>query len=237
MKTRILLLCLTIGVLWSCSDDNEDPNKLTAYDESVIELFTQIALGFEYGGATEITRKWTNEMKIYVGGQKTSELMNELSDIVTEINALATDGFSVSIVTDTLQSNYYIFFGSGTDYAEKFPSSSSLVTDNWGLFSVYWDAAEQIYRGHMYVDVVRANPAEEKHLLREELTQSLGLAKDTNSDLYLNSIFQAKWTTTTEYADIDKDLIRLLYHPDMQIGLSEAQASDLVRQILLSEKP
>ncbi len=235
MNRRLLPLFFVIVLLSACSDD-EVGKELTAYDERVIQYFEEIALGFEYGGATEVTRKWATDMKIFVGGNKTPELMNELQTIIGEINNLATDGFNIRIVTDTLQSNYYVFLGPGATYAERFPSLATLVTDNWGLFSVYWDPAEQIYRGHMYVDIERANPAEEKHLLREELTQSLGLAKDSNSDLYLNSIFQAKWTTTAAYDDIDKDLIRLLYHPNMQTGLNQEQVEALLREILLGEK-
>ena len=85
----------------------------------------------------------------------------------------------------------------------------------------------------MYVDIVRADMNEQKHLLREELTQSLGLARD--SQKYTESIFQSSWTITNEYAEIDKDLIRLLYHPDMKIGLRENQVHDVLRQILLNE--
>lgn len=234
MNRKFLLFCVVISLLYSCSDDDKIASPFTAYDESVIQYFGEIALGFEFGGASEITRKWKVDMKIFVGGNKPTDLMNELQDIVAEVNDLATDGFSISIVTDSVQSNFYIFLGSGAQYAAIFPSQSSLVIDNWGLFSVYWDGAEQLYKGNMYVDLVRANPAEEKHLLREELTQSLGLAKD--SPLYQESIFQIGWTTTNEYADIDKDLIRLLYHPDMQIGLNEALTEDVLRDIILSEK-
>ena len=86
----------------------------------------------------------------------------------------------------------------------------------------------------MYVDLIRANSVEQRHLLREELTQSLGLAKD--SPLYEQSIFQSRFTETNEYADIDKDLIRLLYHPNTKVGLTKAQVEEVLRNILLSEK-
>ena len=39
----------------------------------------------------------------------------------------------------------------------------------------------------MYVDTYRTNITQAKHLLREEFTQSLGLARD--SDKYLNVFF------------------------------------------------
>ena len=51
---------------------------------------------------------------------------------------------------------------------------------------------------------------ERKHLLREELTQILGLCNDSYQ--FENSIFYQGWTDTTEYAEIDKELITMLYN-------------------------
>jgi hypothetical protein len=87
----------------------------------------------------------------------------------------------------------------------------------------------------MYVDVYRASLIEQKHLLREELTQSLGLAKDSN--LYPESIFQQSFSTkTTEHAAIDRDLVRLLYHPEMKIGLNRDEVDNRLRSILFAEQ-
>jgi len=86
----------------------------------------------------------------------------------------------------------------------------------------------------MYVDIFRANEQGQLHLLREELTQSLGLGQD--SERYLNSIFQINWTTTSSYSQIDKDIIRLLYHPNMKVGLNENEVDLLLRSILINEK-
>jgi len=234
MFQKILGFCFIVVFIAACSDDEPEKNGLTAYDESVIEYFNEVALGFEFGSASEVTRKWKADMKIFVGGNKQQELMTELQTIIGEINTLASDGFSASVVTDTLQSNFYIFLGSGGDYAKKFPALSTLVLSNWGLFNVSFHGSNEIYNGYMYVDTDRSNSTEEKHLLREELTQSLGLAKDSNR--YPDSIFQANWTTTIEYSDIDKDLVRLLYHPSMQTGLDRSKCAEVLREIILSEK-
>lgn len=69
----------------------------------------------------------------------------------------------------------------------------------WGLINIDWD-----------VDTYRANEGEQKHLLREELTQSLGLFND--SPKYRESIFYDGWTTTTEYSDLDREPIQMLYN-------------------------
>jgi hypothetical protein len=237
VNKNLLLVLATSVFLVSCSKDDEAiAPGLTAYNESVVDYFKEVALGFEFGNESKITRRWEGNMKLFIGGKPTPALLAETNRIVSEINDLANNEFNVEVVSDSLQSNFYIFFGSGNSYAAIFPAQSSFVASNWGLFSVSYPSSGVLFKGHMYVDIYRANLIEQKHLLREELTQSLGLARD--SDLYPESIFQQSFSTkTTEYAPIDKDLIRLLYHPKMKVGLDRDQVDKLLRDILLAEQP
>ncbi len=232
MSKYLFYLFVVSVLISSCSEEDEvistNPN---AYNERVVGYFKEIALGFEFGNASEITRRWEGHMKIFVGGQQTPALLAELKKIIVEINNLTTTEFMIELVSDTLQSNFYIYFGSGNSYASIFPSVSDLVPSNFGLFSVFWDSSNELIGGYMYVDIFRANLIEQKHILREELTQSLGLAKD--SDWYSDSIFQQAYSATTEYSKIDQDLIRLLYHPKMKIGLDRNEVDVVLRAILL----
>ena len=230
---RALIISLTL-FFSSCISDDDLIIELSEYDLDVISYFKEIALGLEFGSSSELTRKWCSEMKIFIGGDTNPNLLDELNKIIGEIEDLSTDDFSIEIVSDSAKSNYYLYFGKGEDYANLFPSQSSYVNSNWGLFSIWWNSVNCLNRGHMYVDIYRADDKGQKHLLREELTQSLGLAKDSNK--YQNSIFQSSWTTTTSFSQIDKDVIRLLYHPEMQNGLKESEVDVLLRSILLSEK-
>ena len=54
------------------------------------------------------------------------------------------------------------------------------------------------------------NKVQQKHLLREELTQALGFPNDSYK--YEDSIFQQRWTEVTEYSILDKEIIRLHYN-------------------------
>ncbi len=238
----ITLVSILFLFLSSCSSDdsmtemNNDSNQiidesgLSDYQKNVISYFKEVALGFEFGTASKITRKWKIPMKIFVDGAVTTELDTELKNIISEINDLVTDGFTIEIVDTRDQSNYHIFLGSASQYASLYPDIGDLTLSNWGLFSVYWNEFDQLTDGHMYVDIERANEAEEKHLLREELTQSLGLARD--SQKFPESIFQSAWTRTTNYAQIDQDLIKILYHPDMITGLNSAMVNPILIDIL-----
>jgi hypothetical protein len=234
IKSNILSGLTLIFLIVSCLEDNETAG-LTAYNASVVSYFKEVALGFEFGNASEVTRRWEGNMKVFVGGNPSHEILEELQKIMGEINQLSTTDFVIESVTDTLESNFYIFFGSGSAFANTFPEMSGLVGANFGLFTVYWNGANELFKGYMYVDLYRATQTEQLHLLREELTQSLGLAKD--SEKYSESIFQQSFATkTTEYAQIDRDLIRLLYHPEMDTGLNEGQVDTVLREILLAEQ-
>ena len=236
MKNFISLFLATLW-LGSCSvEDVITPGpQLTEFNQDVIDYFKEVALGFEFGNASNITRKWgNNDMRVFVGGSPSEALEEELLKIVSEINELTTDNFDIEVVTDSTLSNYYIYFGSGESYGEIFPSQRQYVESNWGLFSVFWNGNNDIIRGYMYVDIFRADAVAQKHLLREELTQSLGLARDSNE--YTDSIFQQRWTLTTSFAPIDKELIRLLYHPKVMSGLTATQVEVALTSILLEEQ-
>jgi hypothetical protein len=143
-------------------------------------------------------------MKIYVEGEKIDYLMVELNDIVSELNNIINT-IEIEIVKNPKDANMFIYLGSSDGFANYCPNlDRSLLTNNWGLFSV------GSVKGYMYVDINRANEVEQKHLLREELTQSLGLFNDSYK--YPESIYYQGWTTTTEYAPIDVELIEMLYN-------------------------
>jgi hypothetical protein len=74
-------------------------------------------------------------------------------------------------------------------------------------------------------------------LILEEVTQSLGLGKD--SLLYKESIFyetSVDGRFAQDFADIDLELIRLLYNPRMRVGLDRNEVVALLSIILLEEQ-
>lgn len=238
-----VFLCLLMSVMFSsCANDSEeelwdeqyDFTPLTDEDYALVDYFTEIALGFEFSNASRVIRKWDNSMKVYVEGKEDSPLlMKELESIRQEINSLATDGFSVELVDKLNESNFYIFLGSAENYKKKSPQQSRFLQDNWGLFTVDWNKQHHLFAGKMYVDTHRANLRRQKHLLREELTQALGLGRD--SEVYDESIFQQQWTETTQYAEMDKEIIRLLYHPLMTAGMNKTEVERVSKVILLQK--
>ena len=129
-----------------------------------------------------------------------------------------------------MDSNFYIFLGSSSEYAKKYSYLARLVTDNKGLFTTFHDAEFNIYGGHMYVDTERSVIEEQRHILREELTQSLGLGNDIPHDS--SSIFYKDPSRTTQYSFWDVEVIRLLYHPAIIAGLGEDSVQRVLENLL-----
>ena len=177
----------------------------THHSEEAKEYFNEIVFKTEFGGDLTTAFKWNKNMKIYVEGEKSPVLMEELSKVVGELNDIINP-IEIEIVQNSSQANMFIYFGSASGFVNAHPNiNRSRLEDNYGFFMVNSN------KGEMYVDIYRATEVDaQKHLLREELTQSLGLFNDSYK--YPESIFYQEWTTTTEYAPIDRELIDMLYN-------------------------
>jgi predicted nucleotidyltransferase len=186
---------------------NYDPSNDNKFSHEERDYFKKIAKFTEYNGEREISR-WTSDIKIFVKGERKEELLEELNRIITELNDLINP-IDILIVNREEESNFQILFGSQQMYNDFNPKSIKYTNDNWGLFFI--NSGKEITRGSMFVDTYRCEDLNgQKHLLREELTQSLGLTNDTYD--YPESVFYQNWTETTEYAPIDRVLIDMLYN-------------------------
>ena len=236
-KHYFLPIIFLYVLITSCSSDDDilGQFELTEYELEVVDYFKEIALGFEGGNSSEVTRKWGSTMSVYLGGDLTTSLIEKMDSTVFRINQLATDGFQIEIVTDPNVSNCYVFYGTESDYLNIFPEDEGRLGPNFAVFRVWWNN-NFINRARILIATDRATPEEQESLLLEELTQSLGFGKD--SPRYPNSIFYETATLggfATEYAPIDTDLIRLLYHPDMRVGLNRKGVERTLGEILSSE--
>jgi hypothetical protein len=57
-----------------------------------------------------------------------------------------------------------------------------------------------------------------------------------DSDRYADSIFYQGWTDSTEYAEIDKALIKMLYRPEIRSGMSKAQVLEVLKTMDIQEE-
>jgi hypothetical protein len=196
----------------SANEDNSvggGNTQVMEFSDEAKEYFNKVAYGSEFSNEESSNRKWEQDISIYVKGQKPDYLMSELKSIVKELNGLIST-INIEIITNESEADIVVFFGSAQGYNEYDSRSIGYTDHNQGLFILSGNDTELTY-GTMYVDTQRTTDIDaQKHLLREELTQSLGLPNDSYD--YPESIFYQGWTQTTEYSDIDKEVIQMLYN-------------------------
>lgn len=201
-----LLVCLLLVA--GCQAPN--PQK----PEDIASYFLEVALGSEYGPKTQPARiqKWNQPIYYYLHGKPHANYKAELLRVIHEIEVITTT-LCFYPTTDLQQANLHIVLGNRQAYHSHAGDLYPLLEKNLGFFRVETDSNGNITSASMFVDVYRARSKAVYHLIREELTQLLGLMQD--SYRYRQSIFYAGYSTTTTYASIDKILLRLLYHPHM----------------------
>lgn len=178
----------------------------------MLDYFLEIVLGTEYGDSSPVIRKWGTSPLIQVHGNPTPDDMDTLGQVISELNGLVS-GLEMGLVQDG--ANVDIHF----EPESRFQSIlSDYVLGDSGFAWVWWHGSE-IYKGTVLIASDHALPQQARsHLIREELTQALGFLQDSYS--YPDSIFYQDWTTVTEYSDIDREIIRMLYLDDVTAGMT-----------------
>jgi hypothetical protein len=197
MKQLAILFSLISFISFSQSIVSDYYNEISAHSEYAPDGITSFA-----------PCTWKTDVKIFVKGKKDSVAYSELIKVINELNELINT-IEIKIVDTESEANLIAFFGWFMDYDKIDPYVAPYTGENYGL------AADWI-RGSFYVDVVRSEWLQEdqinlfkRHVVREELTQSLGLMNDSMK--YPDSIFYQGWSLITEYSELDKQIIKMHY--------------------------
>ena len=176
------------------------------HSPEVVKYFNEITLGSEFGEGLSKPYKWTEDVKIYVCGQKPEYMMNELNDIVSDLNDIIKT-INIKIVYNRSEANSIVYLGSKQGFYNLFPDvDKNHVEQSLGYVVTYHNESQ------IMVDMIETygQTTFQRHILREEITQSLGFFNDSYE--YPNSIFYDGISYDTEYADIDVELIDMLYN-------------------------
>ncbi|NJM58106.1 MAG: DUF2927 domain-containing protein [Synechococcales cyanobacterium RU_4_20] len=195
---------------------NPGPPKRAA-----LKYFAEIAFTGEFNRVVPMTRKWQEDIRIQVHGSPTRADRATLAQVVEELNGLI-DGVELSVVKQ--DANLGIFFVPEPEFSRHVPSYQPV---NYGFFWVRSEASGRIRQAKVLVATNLIRQRERSHLIREELTQALGLTQDSLS--YADSIFYQDWTATTQYSALDRALIQMLYQPQILPGMDQARALEILQ--------
>jgi len=199
MKNLLVFLLLYSNL--SFSQTIIDSTEILSYYDTII-YYT------EYSKVRTFPLKYTEDIKIYVKGEKIDYLNEELDTIIKELNDLI-ESVNITLTTDSNDYNLLVFLGS-LDNFRKINNYVKNFKNFSGCAISYGDYNNSIILSECFVDVINYNDKNYlKHVLREEVTQCLGFSNDTYQ--YKNSIFYQGHSSVNEYSDIDKEIIKLHY--------------------------
>ena len=223
ISNKILLSCIFILCLFfpCCSFYEQTENSKSDYTDKEIEYFTEIALGSEYGSNVQVIRRWDSDIKIKINGNPNEKDLQTLNQVISDINEIIGDKINLSLV-DSNQ-NIDINFVPLSDF-----SICNAAPGNYGYFNCKW-INNVIYECDICIATDDVLLQEERsHMIREELTQSLGLMNDSLE--YRDSIFYEEWTYTQKYLEIDKKMIEILYSDKIKPGMVKQEVESVLRK-------
>lgn len=190
-----------------------DAEPSTLADPNVLRYFMEIALGSEYGLGDFTIKKWVADIHLEVLGEPTGEDLEILQGLVAELNELLEMRIRVDLVPSG--GNVKLYFIPHQEFSQYEPPG---IVFYGGFFWNWWNFAGEIHSGQIVIGSDRLSQTERNHLIREEVTQMLGLMND--SMRYRDSIFYQGRTETDSFSEIDRQLIRMLYSDDISAGMN-----------------
>ena len=177
----------------------------TKYSQETVEYFDEVAMGTEDGRRYDHVTRYTTDVKIYMEGHQPQYIVDELNSIVSELNGIINT-VDVQVTNSKSDANMVISIGSLDKIKNEYPVFKNTIYQNANAgFSIGMNYSNVFWNTNNIRSVQHA-----KHVLREELTQAMGLMNDSYK--YPESVFYEGVSETTEYAPIDRELIDILYN-------------------------
>ena len=204
-----------------------DHDRYNPYGADAVQYFTDIALGSEFGSNNphnQVVKKWRSQVRIQLHGSYTKDDEDDLEGMISELKKLT--GLAIQRVYR--DANINIHFIPADKFGVVIPQYNT-ITPQIGVFYVESNSITHTIQSATIAIKDSLSGDLREHILREELTQSFGLMRDSYQ--YNNSVFQQKVESKpTKYAAIDKEIIRILYDPRIQPGMNEEEVKKALMQ-------
>ncbi len=224
ISIRVLFSFVLTGLLICCAPPVYDLSQNVpenCKEEYAVSYFREIGFGSEFEeNNRKIIRKWRSGVRVKLHGSYTAQDLAEVRRVVSELSSLTK--LSVDIVEQNPNINIYFVT---PDVCKRYIPNFPVYNPQDGYFSIsnLGGADFSIILGaDICIKSTITNFQHRNHLIREELTQSFGLMKDSYT--CPSSVFQQDpQYKPTEYSSIDRAVIRLLYDNRVRPGMMEAQ--------------
>ena len=194
--------------------------------EDVILWFKEVCLNAEFvnSGNPSFLQKWADPIRYHIHGEPTADDLAVLESFAQWLNC--QEGFpGICEATEQPEANLNIYFCSQEELIGHL-GDNFYGTD--GGVTFWYDGNDQIYDAIICIRT-DLNQHLRNSVILEELYNGLGPIQDT--DLREDSLIYAGFSEPQELTEIDKLILQLLYHPEMQCGMSAAQCEEVIRRL------
>lgn len=230
----IMLIILMIGLAGCSTTVKEKPEHSDLYIEmytfeDILSYFEEVALRMEYSDGTgDVTcvQKWVSPIYYQLYGGYTDTDIAKLNELFTQLNNI--DGFpGIYPATDTNYETLTINFLEPNDFQTQF---SNVVhgEDAYGAAEFwYYTESNEIYTARIgyRTDIDQET---RNSILLEEIINVLGIS---DSELRTDSIVYQYSNENTALSEIDILILKLLYHPRVELGMNYAQCSEIIKDL------
>lgn len=195
--------------------------------EDVILYFNEVCLDAEYveGGTPELVQKWVAPITYYVDGDPTDEDLRVLNDLAAQLNSI--DHFPGMKQVDAFyDADLPIHFCTKQEMGGLMSFSVQEELD--GAVTYWYNDEQEITNG---IICIRTDLTQQlrNSVIVEEIYNCLGPIQDTV--LREDSIIYQYGSDILSMSEIDVLLLKLLYHPQIQCGMTVTECESVIRQL------
>lgn len=153
--------------------------------------------------------------------------MQEIDTVLQELSSLSTS-IPLEKVANQEQANLRLFLGEKEAYVALVePRAAGIAEGNSGFATIAWNDEFEIIRASACIDVVNFTDRNFlRHVIREELAQTLGLINDTELDD--ESIFYQFVNNSIAYSPRDEALIAYMLGNELAPGMCESEVMEVL---------
>jgi hypothetical protein len=205
-------------------------NVYEKYSDEEINTFLESAFSpDDYGNRYDKVGKWNiNVVRIRVMGSPTSEDLKTLDKAINDINTNVKD-FQLKIDDNNqFEPDMEIYFVPHSEFTRY--SVNPVEVDGFtewkvSISGIYGgNSAGEIYKSRIFIGIDGLSQERRSHVIVHELAHGLGLHHNHNQ----NSVLSVNGPDLTEFSDLDKTIMRILYRKDIQPYMSQNQVETIL---------